>query len=302
MDISRISTYNTHQGTLGDAVSVQAELFRLQGQISSGLKADTFQDLNGQVESFTALDNRLRRTDLFIQQNQLTDNRLKTMSNVLDQVVDIANDTKNLLVLARNDATGDSLAFNERLEGLWGAFVGQMNTNADGRYLFSGTRTDTAPVDTDFPILEESGTADDGYYRGNKENMQFRVQDDYEFAQTVRADDPAFQSIAAAFSMAKDAYNSGDDVKMGQAFDFIQTGISSVLDLQATLNTQSINVNNATERLQTLKLYWKGVREDMINTDLVSASTQVAINQSILQASFQAFARINQLKLSDYLR
>lgn len=301
MDISRISTYNTYQSTLGDAVSVQAELFRLQGQISSGLKADTFSDLNGQVEAFTALDNRLSRTDLFIQQNQLTDGRLKTMSNVMDQLISISNDTKNLIVLARGGSIQDTQAFDEQLNGLWGAFAGQMNTSPDGRYLFSGTKTNTPPVKNTFPSLQTPGVPDDGYYQGSKQNIKFRIQDDYEFDLTTRADDPAFQKIAAAFAMAREGHSEGDDAKMSQAFDLIQAGLTGVVDLQAVVNSQSININNATDRLQALKLYWKGTREDIINTDLVAASTQVAINQSILQASFQAFARINQLKLSDYL-
>lgn len=302
VDISRVSTYNTHQSTLSDSVGLQAELAKLQGQISSGLKADKFSELSGQVEAYSALTNRLSRTNLFIQQNQLTDTRLKTMSNVLDQVIDVANETKNLLVLARSGANGDSLAFDERLDGLWSSFAAQMNTNADGRYLFSGTRTDTPPVNPEFPVLEESGVPDTGYYQGNQENMQFRIQDDYEFEQRARADDPAFESIVAAFAMAREGHNSGDDTKMAQAMDLIQEGIIGTIDVQAMINTQSININNATERLKTLQLYWKGMQEGLINTDIVSASTQIAINQSILQASFQSFARINQLKLSDYLR
>ncbi len=302
VDVSRTSSYNTHQTTLSDAMVAQTELSRLQTQISSGRKAEYFDEMDGQVEVYAALTNRLSRTELFVRNNLLTSNRLQSMSNVLEQVIDIASDTKNLLVLARSSTAEDSLAFEERLDGLWGAFTGQMNTNADGRYLFSGTRTDVAPIDTDFPVLETSGEADDGYYLGAKENIQLRVQDDYEFEQTLRADDPGFQDVVAAFAMARVAHREGDDAKMAQAFDLIQSGISGVISAKAVVDTHAINVDNATERLKNLQVYWKGVQEDMVNTDLVSASTQVAINQSILQASFQVFARINQLKLSDYLR
>ncbi len=303
VDISRVSTYNTHQSTLSDAVSVQAQLAKLQTQVSSGLKADTYSDLAGQVEPYAALSNRLSRTNLFVQQNSITTSRLQTMSNALDQVIQIGNDTKNLIVLARSGAGAtDSLAFDERLDGLWSALTAQLNTNSDGHYLFSGTRTDTPPMNTEFPDLQEDGVPDDGYYQGNKENTQMRVQDGYEFAQTARADDPSIQKLVAAFAVARQAHAEGDDTMMGEAFNLIQEGLSGVNNLQAVINTYSINVTNATEGLKTLQLYWKGVQEDMVNTDLVSASTQIAMNQSILQASFQAFARINQLKLSDYLR
>lgn len=303
MTVTRISTFNTHQSTLSDAASVQNRLFILQNQVSSGLKADTFKDLNGRVESFAAVDNRLKRTDLFLQQNTLLGDRLRTMSTVMDQVVDISGDFKNLLVLAKSETNRNSLAFEERLNGLWGAFAGQLNTNMDGRYLFSGTKTDVPPLDPDtYPSLVNGDTPDSGYYNGASENQVFRVQDDYEITQSVRADDPTFQKIAAAFSLAKEAQATGDDTKLDQAFTYISDAIKGATDIQAVINTNMINVEGVNDKLSSLKLYWKGVKESMVNTDLISASTEIAMNQATLQASFQAFARINQLKLSDYLR
>ena len=61
-------------------------------------------------------------------------------------------------------------------------------------------------------------------------------------------------------------------------------------------------MTNINTRHGSFKLYFLGVKEEIGNADLVSVSTQVAINQGILQASFQAFAKINSLKLADFLR
>ena len=45
-----------------------------------------------------------------------------------------------------------------------------------------------------------------------------------------------------------------------------------------------------------------GVFGTETNADTVALSTQIATQQSVLQATFQVFSRISGLKLSDYLR
>ncbi len=67
------------------------------------------------------------------------------------------------------------------------------------------------------------------------------------------------------------------------------------------VNSNKVALSNTNTNLQTFQLYWKGVQENIGNTDLVSVSTQVAVDQGILQAAFQAFAKINSLHLSNFL-
>jgi flagellin-like hook-associated protein FlgL len=63
-----------------------------------------------------------------------------------------------------------------------------------------------------------------------------------------------------------------------------------------------VSLGEITDRHTSLSLYWKGVKENVIKTDLVAASTAVATDQAILQASFQTFAQVNRLRLLDFLR
>lgn len=303
MVYSRVSTYNVHQSTLRDSTRVQAELFNLQNQISSGLKAQTFAELNGKVEQFTLLDARMSRTTQFIENNKVTASRLNSVNAALDQNIQTVTDFKNLIVLRRNAAVGNNLAFQQQLEGHWKALSSQLNTSFEGRYLFSGTRTDTPAVDAEnFPTLAVEGTPDAGYYTGSEENATVRIQDNFELSENVRADDPAYQKIFAAFVLAKEGNAEANDTKLTKAYDLLQEGLKGVIDLQTSVNANKVIVEQANEKLDALNLYWKGVKEEIVNTDIVSASTEVAVNQGILQASFQAFARINALQLSDYLR
>jgi flagellar hook-associated protein 3 FlgL len=299
----RISTYAVFQNTLRDASKVQAELLTLQNQLSSGQKSQNFEGMASQAEQFLDLDSKISRTDQYIVNNNLVKTRITNTSTALGQLIDTATNLKNLIITRRNESFSNGLPFQNLLTGNWQTMVGQLNTSAEGRYLFSGSRTDVRAVDTDtFPALEESGIPDAGYYRGSGENVTVRAGDDVQFEYNIRADDPAFQKIFAGLAMAKQGDIEGSDQDLQRAYDLVEEGLQGVIALQAIANANSVQMDEINDQHGSLKLYWKGVKEEISNTDIVAASTQVAINQGILQASFQAFARINSLRLSDFLR
>lgn len=303
MTLQRISTYGQHQMVLGNASKAQNDLAELQRQISSGVKTDSYEGLNGNVEQFSDLEQKIGKAQRYQENNTLVISRLSSTSTSLDQILDIANSFKNIIVQRRSATTSEGIAFPESAQAAWKAVAGQLNSSMQGRYLFSGTRTDAQPVDDSvLPTLETPDVPDDSYYHGSKDDITARAQDNFELTYNVRADNDVFQKIAAAFAIAKEGDASDDDKKLSRAFDLIQEGIQGVVSLQAQVSTNKVTLQQINERHDSLQLYWKGVKEGLINTDVLGASTQVAINQGILQASFQVFARISALRLSDFLR
>jgi flagellar hook-associated protein 3 FlgL len=118
----------------------------------------------------------------------------------------------------------------------------------------------------------------------------------------VRANDPSFQDIFAGLAMAQqgDANNSTTDLQ--QAENLVQQGIKGLTALQASIGTVAGQLTASDTSLNNQKLYYQGLQETIANTDIVSVSTQVAVNQGILQAAFEAFSKITSLQLSDYLK
>jgi len=244
------------------------------------------------------------RNQTYVDSSNIAEDRLTIADNVLGQVIDVATDIKNLIALRRNSAVGDSLAYQTQLDGKWKALVAVLNTTSEGRYIFSGTRTDTPPINADsFPQLLKDGVPDAGYYQGSSDDITIRVDDNVKLTYNVRANDPAFQKIFAGLAMAqKFGGAAGENEDLKKAFDFMEAGVEGIISLRATVNSNKVTVMNNKDRIESLNLYWKGLKESISNTDIVSVSTEVAVNQGILQAAFQAFARISSLKLSDFLR
>jgi len=306
MSITRISTYARHQTTLQNVNVVQKRLYDTQDQLSSGIKTRDFKGLTGQVEQFTGLEAKIKRTDEYIKNNQVAVSRLQSTNKALDQIIDIADNIKNLIILRRNPANANSIAFEQQLVALRQTFAGQLNSNEEGRYLFSGTKTNIPPVIED-PIIPEpvnSGVPDDNYYQGGKDDIILRAQENIEIRYNVRADDEGFQQLFASISLALEAHSLSDtttDQKLANSLQMVSDGLQRVITVQSEVNANTVIINDINDRHDGLKLYWKGLTETVSKTDVLAASTQVAMDQAVLQASFQSFAQLNRLRLVDYL-
>ena len=176
-----------------------------------------------------------------------------------------------------------------------------LNVNFDGRYVFSGTASNSKPVPNINVAPVVNGVADANYYAGSPESSGMRADENIEYDFPVRADDPAFQKIYAAAHSAMKAFAAGDMDGLRRSLDLMQAGQQDLVGVQAKVNMQILNVTDINDRLNSMNLYWKGMTEKVGKTDIVAASTQIASYEAVLQATFQVYARLSQLKLSDYL-
>lgn len=301
--VSRISTYSVFNNTLRDVNTTQANLFDLQKQISSGLKTDTFAGLAGQVEQFTFLEAKIEKAKTYEENNEVAVSRLKTANVSMDQILQYADELEDLIVLARNPAIEEDIAFKTQLDQKIKGIAAELNSSFEGKYLFGGTRSNVQPVITEpsVPATLDIGVPDAGYYQGSQEDVQVRASDSVTLTPNIRADNVAFQKLFAAANQALTGYVAEQDSMLADAQDLVQSAIQDIIAVQADNNANILSLEDINTRHEDLRLYWQGVTEEVSKTDLVSASTQVAVDQAVLQATFQSFAAVNQLRLSDYL-
>jgi flagellar hook-associated protein 3 FlgL len=301
-NIGRISTNALHTRTMSNFARVQEHLATLQNQISSGIKANTFEGLTGQVEQFVGLEAKVGKLKSYINNNIEVQSRMQSTRQAVANTIDITDSMKNLLMLRRNGAIQDNLAFSQQITSMRESFINQLNQNVNGRYLFGGTRSDHPPVSETIPALAENNVPDAGYYQGSTEDIFVRPQDNYEFAYNVRADAEGFQKVFAAISMGLDGDADNDDAKIAKALEMMNEGLNDINIEQTKLDANIVDIDQINERHNSAILYYKGVTEEIAKTDIVTASTEVTLDQTILSATFQTFARISSLNLADYLK
>ena len=301
MAINRISTFAVFQNTLSDVNQTQSRLFRTQDQISSGVKARDFEGISSKTEQFVDLEARVGKAKLYQEQNSQVKARLETTNVALDQIIQLTDEIEDLMVLRRNGALADNINFEQQLSDKRDSLIGELNSTFEGRFIFGGTRTNVQPVSEQIPANVQLGVPDNGYYQGTDENVTVRAQDNVEIEYNVRADAQGFQKLFASINTALHAHREGEENFMADAVDMVQDASRDIISVQATVNSTIVNLDQINERHQSLELYWRGVTETIAKTDVLAASTQVAVDQAVLQASFQVFSQVNQLRLSDFL-
>lgn len=301
MASSRIGSLALTNEVLRDVSLSQVKLGELQTQISSGYQSQDFAGLNGSVEKFTQVTSELGRTKQYRNNNDFNITKLQTADVAIQKITDIADKIKNS-ILGANGANIQTANIPQVIGDLLKSFGSELNANYNGYYLFGGSDTVTQPVPDTTVFNTNPGIPDDNYYRGSSQNTSMRVDDFTSVEFPVRADDPAFQKIYAAARMAITAAQNNDFQQMSDAQQLIQDGQSDLIGVQSRVGASMANIESINERLQSLTNYWTGLSDSLSKTDIVAASTQVANYQSALQASFQVYSRLSQLRLSDYLR
>jgi flagellar hook-associated protein 3 FlgL len=302
MSVDRVSTLGVFQSTLTNITKTFNDLSTLQTQISSGFKSQNFAGIFDDARQYMQLTDQIDRTTHYLSNNSIIESRIQTSSNVLSQVISTGTSLKSLIA-QRRTASLNVGVFGSQLEAAWKTLTSQLNIKLDGRSLFGGGKTDVKPVDEEvFPTLNSDGVPGEEYYHGDNQDLSVRIADGVDIIYNVRANDEGFKDIFAALAAAKEGDETNNDDKLAQAFDLLEDGLQKVIILQAKANSNVVQINDTKTNLTSLQTYWKSLSEGIANTDLVSASTQVAINQGILQASFQIFARISSLRLADFLK
>lgn len=296
-----MSTLGQHRILLGNVQKVQQDLFDLQRQVSSGKQADSFTDLNVRVEVVTALETKIRNGDKYIDSNNVILSRLNSMDISLGALIDEASEIKNVIQTARSATELEYPIFEQSLQRALEVSAGLLNENIAGRYLFSGSKTSIPPVvdPVTAPLIE--GTADAGYYQGDTVDLTAQLSESLEINYNIRADEQGFQDLFGAMHAAILGLQRVDDDLLVDGMDLINSALDEIVGLRSRVQNNITIVEAANDSHSTSAPYYKQFLSDEIDTDVVAATTQVALNETILQASFQTFARISGLSLTDFL-
>jgi flagellar hook-associated protein 3 FlgL len=302
MTFNRVSTLAQHQSVLNNVSKVQSELSTLQRQISSGKKANTFSELDVRVEVVNAVESKIRKAEQYQDSNNLIVSRLETTNGAVNGLIDVVTEIRRVMQTARSATTPQYPIFIQTLKNNMSVAAGLLNTNVGGQYIFSGSQTNVQPVTVPVPEPYESGTPDAGYYNGDSVALDAQLSDSLSIEYGVRADDDTFQSLFAAIHLAIEGMELEDDTKIAAAIDLIAGSNDGLLGLQAKVNTNITIVNASNDQHAATVPYLQEFLSKDTDTDIVSATTKAAIDETVLQATFQVFARVSGLKLVDYLR
>lgn len=306
MSLNNISTVGFHQSTLGNITSVQNQLFTLTGQISSGKQYSEFSELSqdGNLEKLFSFRSQIDSANSYIESGTLIRNRLSTMDVRIEAIDNIALSFKETIALYKSSSANEiqlaDLARNSLQD-----IQSQLNASLEGRYLFAGGRTDQQPVENlDLISNLQNGNTEvsANYYKGNGNILSINISETTTVEYGITADESAFQKLIGALNMAIAGEEEQNTTLVDNAQNLLDEAMEELKALRVQVGNNTVlidsNVETHLNLIEELQLFSTQIED----TDLVTATAELATVETILQASYSAFSRASELSLTDYLR
>lgn len=306
----------TRIGDFGQANLLQSQMLRIQDrgaeaqrQVASGYKSADYAGLGAEAPALIGAQGLLGHT----QQLKTLGEDLKVRLGYNDTALNAAHTS----VIGLRDevlkaiAVGDGSQLMSQANGAFIGFTSTVNTQLDGKYIFSGARTDTPPVSVDSVAdLLALPAASDAFANDS-------------IVASAQIDDGVgleFGALASVFGTGMmevirniAEFNAGPDGPLGTSLTVVQR---TFLDTQvALLNDAGVVVQNAisTNGIALKELEAVAARQDsqigfltdfissIQDADAAEAITRLNQDQTALQASYKVLGDLGQVSLLNFL-
>lgn len=300
----RVATFFQHQQTLSRIQQSTSNLDRVSGQITSGFKADRFED---QADVSTQLFNlqELRASnESFVEGLKVADSRLRTQEDALNSMTDLLTEATRVSTLGRNELSPEVRAtIAPQAQGLADTFFQLLNTKFEGKFVFSGQGSETPAISVSL-----TGNPDPGdpppttYYNGDGEPPQVVTGPGTSQGYGVTGDNLGFARLKAGLEALIFGLENDSEPDLDAAIDFIEQAQKDVSDMLGNIGGEMSGFELLRDRFEATNDFMTQRIDELSKVDLAEASTRFAQEENALNASLSVTSRILQLSLLNFLR
>lgn len=305
MRISNNITYSDFMRNLGtNASKVQTTL----NQISSMKKVSKSSDNPLLVSKIMDLTVSLSKNETY--SNTIADSISWTQAqdSTLDSVSTSMLRIRSLIQSSANATAGsDELKANQsEIEQEISGIVESLNTNFDGRYLFSGTNTTTAP----FEVIKENDAIVGIKYNGTSQDLPREIASGVSvnlladgsrlLNETGTTTDP--ENLSTYFNDLLSALRSDDkDALSGDLLAAHDTYANNIVNVRAQIGTLYNRLSAAADRNETENLNLTETLSNKQDVDVAEKYMEYQNQMTAYQATLAMGTKIMQLSILDYM-
>jgi flagellar hook-associated protein 3 FlgL len=278
----------------------QNRMREAQIEIATGKRAQVYSQIGSETGILLQAREGVRRADAFVFSNTATADRLRMMDNALGNVVDIAERMRTLLVQRLDPSVGPSLPLGPEIDTMLEQIAAQLNTKLGDRYLFAGSRTDTAPVALPASVNGPADLDAATIYQGDEVRLAARAAERVEVTYGVLASDVF--GVMEVLAAAKEAHLANDVDGLQAAMDALTGSFAELADLRGELGSRTARIEAITDTHRANVAYLGETISRIEDADLPSAIASMARDQAAIEAAYITISRLNALSLADYLR
>lgn len=299
----RIATDQFYQQSLASILNDQAQLSRVQQQLSSGQKLLAPADDPAAAAQIQNLDAAISATQQFQRNADAASAQLNLENGALTTVVNGLQRAHELAVQGLNgtQSAQSRQGIAAEVQQILDQLVSVANTqDANGQYLFAGLQSGTTPV-------SQSGNT---YTYGGDSGQRFLQIGP---SRQVAVQDPGstvFMNVPAAGGGVQSVFKTLSDLVAGlkanspsaSSLTNLNNALQNVLTVQTQVGARLNAISDQKTLNGNLLVQVQQNRSQLSSLDIAQAAAQLNQQLVALQAAQQSFARIQGLSLFNFLR
>jgi flagellar hook-associated protein 3 FlgL len=290
----RVTSGMSQRHVLSDLRRVQERLAAAQSQVSSGKRIEKPSDDPLGTERAMRLNDQLETNSAYRTAVDESRSWLDATDTALMSLGEIVQHARELTLQAANGAT--TPAGRQSIKLVIDQLAEQAKTTLsgayDGRYLFSGTATDTPPY--------SAATGD--AYQGNTDPVVRQIGPGVSVQVNVTGDD-VLSGLLPALRTLSTHLDSNDIASLGTSdLKAIDAAFDALTAKQGQVGAITNRVDAAGTRLDDLYDVTSAFLSKTEDADLPQALTDLSAQQNALQAALRGGATLIQQSLMDFLR
>lgn len=217
---------------------------------------------------------------------------LQETDSALDESGDVLARVRELVIKAANDSLDatDRDAIVKELNQLKEHMVQVSNTSYAGRYVFSGTMTQTPPFD------------DTGVYKGNTDSIQYELGAGLKLPINVTGDEAFGDVFSTLDTIINDVTNGNSDALSNADLTNLDNVINKQLMIRSDIGARVNRTDLIINRAEDLNTNMTGLLSNVEDADMAEVSLLLNLQVVSYQAALKVGAQIIPTSLLDYLR
>ena len=309
--VSRVTNLSSSRLINSLILKSQDRINEQQIRLTTQQKSQDYLGIGDDSSRLLTVESSLRRIDQFVKNNAFIDMRMETMLNSMDAVGDILTEVRTLVRDVLEDGTLDGIDKNDFTEIKMDQLESFLNVKINGRFLFSGTKTDTQPVNagdlSDAPTFDADGvttTAEPSFfYQGDDNQVKARIDEGVTLEYGVKANNEGFEKLIRAIRLVKSTDLSDANVlgKFQHALNLLNESADKIAAVELNTGVKFQQLASTTRSLKDTKSILDGVVDEIERADTFEAVSILNQVQTQLEASYATAVRVSSLSLTRFL-
>ena len=311
--MTRIADIAQNKAVTNLILDTQSRLNDKQAQISSNQKSQDYAGIAPDSMQLVSLEASERRMEQYLTDNVYVDLRLNGTLNSIDSLKHSIGDIRGLLRSLMVDgelATGidkDNICDVKTQE-----IEDFLNTTINGRYLFSGSKTNTRPVETgtmssapQYDATFNTKPESTFYYNGDDTIIKARIDEGVVMEYGVTAANSGFEKLIRSIRILRSTDISGADTnymkKVEHALNLINESDRELQGLEMNIGTRIQQLDTTNKNIKISQNFARGIISDIESVDTFQAVAELTQDQTMLEASYSTMVRLSNLNLTKFL-